>query len=223
MIRRHACWLALVVVLGVVAGGVSWAAALGKTTVALDTEGVRLRESTLGDLVADAVRAQAGADAALVQAGMFLDGSIPPGEMTSEQLRALLFAPDEPLVLVEMPGSTLQAALERGLSYLPRRAPAFLQVSGLAVTFRSSAAATQRIESVQVGGAALSPEKTYRVAMPRSLAQGGALGYFRIFDGLQPQQTGATLSEAVFRYVQASGTITIRPGARLQDLTPPKT
>jgi len=213
--------LALAVVLGA-AGSVSWAALLGRTTLALSSRGARAGESTLGDLVADAARSQLGADAALVQAGMFIDGSIPPGEVTSEQLRALLFAPDEPLALMEMPGSTLQEMLERGLSFLPRPAPAFLQVSGLVVTFRSSAAPEGRIEAVQVGGAPLSPDKIYRVAMPNSLAQ-GSLGYFRIINGLKPKQTGPTLSEAVFRYVQTSGTISIRPGGRLRDLTPTRT
>jgi 5'-nucleotidase/UDP-sugar diphosphatase len=222
MIRRHACWLALVLALGVAAGGVCWAAALGRTTVALSSQGARSEECTLGDLVADAARSQSGADAALVQAGMFIDGTIAPGEVTGEQLRALLFAPDEPLVVMAMPGSTLQEMLERSLSRLPRLAPAFLQVSGLVVTFRSTAQPERRIESVEVGGAPLSPDKTYRVAMPNSLAQ-GSLGYFRVINGLKPEQTGPTLSEAVFRYVQASGTITIRPGARLRDLTPPKT
>jgi 5'-nucleotidase/UDP-sugar diphosphatase len=218
MTRKRVLLLALVVALGA-AGSVSWAALLGRTTLALSSQGARSDESTLGDLVADAGRAQLGADVALVQAGMFIDGTIPPGEVTSEQLRALLFAPDEPLVLMEMPGSTLQEMLERSLSFLPRPAPAFLQVSGLVVTFRSAAAANRRIESVQVGGAPLSPDKTYQVAMPNSLAQGG-LGYFRIIDGIKPKQTGPTLSEAVFRYVQTSGTITISPGTRLRDLTP---
>lgn len=222
MTRKRVLLLALAVVLGAAAGSVSWAALLGRTTVALSSQGGRAGESTLGDLVADAARSQMGADAALVQAGMFIDGTIPPGQVTSEQLRALLFAPDEPLVLMEMPGSTLQQMLERSLSFLPRPAPAFLQVSGLVVTFRSSAAANHRIESVQVGGAPLSSDKTYRVAMPNSLAQ-GSLGYFRIINGIKPKQTGPTLSEAVSRYVQTSGTIAIRPGARLRDLTPPKT
>lgn len=213
--------LGVVAAVGVAAGIVSWAAA-GRTAVGLDSTNVRLGETALGDVVADAVLGQSGAEVALVQAGMFLDGSIPPGEVTGEQLRTLLFSPDEPLVVMDMPGSTLQTALERGLSYLPRPAPAFLQVSGLSVTFRSSAPANRRIESVQVGAAALSPDKTYRVAMPKSLATGGSLGYYRIFGGLQPRQTGPTLSEAVLRYVQASGTINVRPGARLRDLTPPK-
>jgi 2',3'-cyclic-nucleotide 2'-phosphodiesterase (5'-nucleotidase family) len=96
-----------------------------------------------------------------------------------------------------------------------------LQVSGLAIRFRSEGTAGQRVESVRVGSGSLRNATTYRVAMPNSLAK-GSLGYFRIFNGLEPVRTGPALDEAVVGYVLETGTIAITPGQRLEDLSAPR-
>ena len=197
----------------------AWGETIGKTALPLDAENVRVGESTLGDLVADAVRAQFDADLALVQAGLLRSEApaLPAGEVTTEQLSKALFFPEEPVVLVELPGAKLQAALERSLSFLPQPSASLLQVSGLTVSYRASAPAGRRVTQVLVGKTPLAGQRTYRVAMPASLAKGN-MGYFRIFDGAQVKQTGPSVSEALFRSVRTRGTIAIKPGERLRDL-----
>ena len=194
--------------------------ASGKTTLALDARQARVSECSLGDLVADAARTAVGAQLALVQASQMRAQMIPAGEVTRKALTGALLYPDELIVLVELPGAQLQAALERGLSMLPKQSTAFLQVSGLSVVFRSEAEADQRVAEVRVEGESLSPSKRYRAAMPASLAK-GALGYFRIFNGLKPKETGPALGEALCDYVRAMRTVSPASG-RLRDLSPPK-
>jgi 5'-nucleotidase len=192
---------------------------VGKTTGPLDATKAREAESSLGNLVADAARASLKAEIALVPASQLRDVTLPAGDLTREALSNALLYPDEKTVLVEVTGAQVRAALERGLSMLPGKPnAAFLQVSGLTVTFRSDEPEGQRVVGVQVGGSALVAERNYKAAMPSSLAK-GALGYFRVFDGLKPTQTGAAISDAVVDLVRGK---TISPqSGRLRDLAPP--
>jgi len=199
--------------------GVAAAEVVGKTTGPLVGKSARLAECSLGDLVADAVRASAGAEVALVPASQLRQKDLPAGDLTKDALTDALMSPDEQIALTEMDGAKLQSALEFGLAMLPNKPnPALLQVSGIAVTFRSDAPQNQRVLGVQVGSSPLVPERKYRVAMPTSLAK-GALGYFRLFDGLEVQQTESSMAEALVDYVRGK-TITPQSG-RLRDLAPP--
>ena len=199
---------------------VSPAAAGGRTDIALDAREVRVRECSLGNYVADAARTALQADVALVQANQFRETTIAADAVTCDSLKAALLYPDERLVLVELSGERLLAALERGVSALNRPSTGFLQVSGIAVTFRSQQPPGSRIESVTVGRGALVPEKTYRAAMPASLAK-GALGYFRIFNGLETKQTGPQIGDAVCSHLGSMPEVAPPVGQRLRDLTPP--
>ena len=190
---------------------------IGKATAPLDARCAREAECSFGSLVADAMRSSLNADLALLQASQLRPTQLPAGDLTREALTGVLLYPDERVVLVEVSGAKIKAALERSLSMAPKPSTSFLQVSGLAVTYRSEATPEQRVVEVRVGGAPLSPEKMYRVAMPASLAK-GALGYFRIFNGLQPKETGPAIEEAVVGYVMAARTVA-PPGGRLRDLS----
>lgn len=206
----------------VLLAGLAWAQALGTTKVALDARDaqVRTRETAMGDLVADAARGAVRADLALVQASLFRSRLIPAGELTRQALESALVYPEEPVVLVEMSGGQVLAALEHSLSSLPRPSTGFLQVSGLRVDFRSDAPAGRRVAGVRVAGRPLAPEGVYRVAMARSLAK-GALGYFRIFNGLEPRAEGPALGQALADHVRALGQVDITAGGRLRDLAAP--
>ncbi len=193
---------------------------LGKTTGPLDASNARNGESSLGNLVADAARSDVGASAALVQASQLRPGVIPVGDVTRESLLAALLYPDEQLVLVEMTGEQLRSAIERGLSMLPKPSTSFLQVSGVTVTFKSDAPANSRVVELKLGGKAVSLDNTYEVAMPASLAK-GALGYFRVFQNLEPKKKGLPIGEAVAAYVSTMRTVSPQTG-RLKNLSQPE-
>ena len=78
----------------------------------------RRRESALGYLVTDAIRAGTGADVALLNAGaMRLDDVIPAGPVTNYQLeRIFLFADETRVVTFPLSGSRLREVLEHGVS-----------------------------------------------------------------------------------------------------------
>jgi len=122
------------------------------------------------------------------------------------------------VVLVELSGEKLLAALERSLSMLPKPSAGFLQVSGLSVTFRSEAPSEHRVVEVRLGDKTLSSENKYKVAMPSSIAK-GALGYFRVFNGLEAKE-GPAIADAAADYVLAVRTISPTSG-RLRNLSPP--
>lgn len=216
---RTLCWRTIGAALIIsLAASLAVAEAIGKTTGPLDASSVRKAESTLGNLVADAARASLKADLALLPASQFREVTLPAGDLTREAVTGALFYPDEKIVLAELTGAQVRAALERGLAMLPNPNVAFLQISGLSVTFRSDAPEGQRLLGLQVGASALVPERNYKAAMPASLAK-GALGYFRIFDGLKPTQTGAAIADAVADYVLSVRTVSPQSG-RLRDLAP---
>ena len=221
MTARSLALLALSALALALMGAVARAEVVGKTAVALDGAKARQAECSLGDLVADAAREEMKADIALVPASQFRKVTLPVGELTREALTDALLYPDERIVLAEVTGAQLLAALERGLSMLPDKPnTAFLQVAGMSVSFRSDASEGQRVLGVHIGSSALLTEQKYKAAMPLSLAK-GALGYFRVFDGLAPKETGPAIGEAVADYVAEKKVVSPQPG-RLQDLTPSK-
>lgn len=217
VIRAHGVWMAFFALV-LLTGGV-WAEVVGKSAEPLSSQKVREAECSLGDLVADAARAAGKADLALVQASQLRQTTIPAGDLTRDALTGALLYPDEQVVVVTVSGAQVRAALERGISMLPKPSTAFLQVSGITVTFRSTARPGERIDGVTVGRTALSPDKKYRAAMPASLAK-GALGYFRIFKGVEAEATDRALGDALGEYV-SNKEFSPPKDKRLRDLSPP--
>jgi 2',3'-cyclic-nucleotide 2'-phosphodiesterase (5'-nucleotidase family) len=170
----------LVAVAAVVTGVV----AVGTDTVAtapISSEGVGKQETGFGDLLTDALLTSSGADIALVAAVSCKPGSIPAGPVTAAQLADLLQNPDESWAMSTLTGAQIVEALEKSLSRLPGTNNAFLQVSGITVTFNPNAKRGSRVASVHVGATPLERSRQYRVVMPLSLAKGGS-GYFTVFD-----------------------------------------
>jgi len=137
-------------------------------------------ETALGDFAADAVRAAAKADIALVPASVLDDRDLPPNA-TADAVRAALLSPAEPVTTIKVTGKQLLGALERSVSLAPRKNQGFLQVSGISLVFDAGRPEGSRVVDAAADGAGVKPDKTYAVAMPDSLAR-GALGYFKFWD-----------------------------------------
>jgi 2',3'-cyclic-nucleotide 2'-phosphodiesterase (5'-nucleotidase family) len=146
---------------------------IGETAVDLDGENVRIRETNLGDLVADILRNTAGADLAIINGGSIsIRVSINKGKVRVKDVYAALPFDNYP-VAVSLTGKQIKEALEHGLSGLEQRAGRFPQVSGLTFSYNPAAPAGSRIREVAVGGHPLVPEKEYVVATTDFLAAGG--------------------------------------------------
>lgn len=144
---------------------------VGIADVDLVQEGIRRRETNLGDLVADIVRQTAGADAAVINAGSIRTG-VRRGRITMRDIYDVLPF-NNYVVAVRMSGRQLLETLEHGVSGIERGEGRFPQVSGLCFAFDPGRPAGQRVREVSVGGRPLEMQRDYTVATLDFMAAGG--------------------------------------------------
>jgi 5'-nucleotidase/UDP-sugar diphosphatase len=120
-------------------------------------------ETNIGYLFADAVRASAGADVAVVEAGGFR-GGLKKGPVTRGDL-VRVYPGESRIIVGKMTGKDLAALLSQGASGIGR--DSFLQVSGASFGIYASKA-----YSVAVGGTATDADDTYTVAVTERIADG---------------------------------------------------
>ncbi len=135
---------------------------------------VRTAEAGVGDIVADAMRAHAGADVALINAGAIRgDRDYEPESVW----RLVTVAEEMPfanrLVTLRVSGAQLRVALEHALAEAPRESVRFLQVSGIALRYDPARPSGRRIVDLRVGGRPVQAARLYSVATSDFLARGG--------------------------------------------------
>ena len=195
---------------------------VGKTSVALEGRRgpLRSQETNLGDFIADAMRAHAKTDVALINGGgIRSDRIIPPGALTRRDLAAM--SPFGNVVMtLELTGRTLREVLEQALPQREREAGGFLQVSGLRVSFDPARPAGQRIVTVEVAGAPLEPERRYTAAVIDYIAHGkDGLTAFRDGRVLVDAMSAPLLADLLLRAVTAQGSIAPALDGRLRAVT----
>ena len=181
---------------------------------------VRAEESTMGNLITDALRDATGADIALMNGGGIRgDTTYDAGRKLTRRdiLTELPFG--NTTVVTELPGSQVLLALENSVSQVEKGAGRFAQVSGLTFAFDASAPAGSRVSEVMVGGAPLEADKLYKVAVNDYIVGGGdgfaALGGGRIItDG----PTGQLVANDVMAYVEKLGTVKMAVEGRIKKL-----
>ncbi|CAM3598193.1 5'-nucleotidase C-terminal domain-containing protein [Marinicrinis lubricantis] len=193
---------------------------VGKTLTPLDGERqtVRLKESNLGNAIADSLVDLTGADIAL-QNGGGVRASIDEGDITLEEIYTVLPF-DNTVVMVEASGQTIWDALEHSVSSYPSAAGSFLQVSGLSYTFDAAKEPGSRLVEVLVDGEPIELTKMYKVAANDFLTGGGDH-----FDMLKDETTELLktkhfLRDAFTEYLQSHGTIEPQLEQRIHILNP---
>ena len=161
---------------------------------AVDADGkpvrlVRIGETNLGDLCADALRAQANADIGIIDSGAIC-ADLGMGDITDAGIRAALPYEDN-LCLIAASGQQILDALEWGSRAVPYEFGGFLQVSGLSYEIHSylesgcvadeneqfaGVEGERRVKNVTVNGEALNPERVYLVAGPDFLLLNSGAG-----------------------------------------------
>ncbi len=182
---------------------------VGPTEVALDSQrsSVRSMETNMGNLIADAIREAVDADVGLTNGGGIRGNKVyDPGTTLTRKdvLTELPFG--NVVVLVEISGADLRAALENGVSQVEDGAGRFPQVSGMKFSFDPSKPAGSRVGDVSVGGAALDPGKRYKVATNDYMAGGGD-GYASFANGtvLIDASGGTLMASVVMDYITQQG------------------
>jgi 2',3'-cyclic-nucleotide 2'-phosphodiesterase (5'-nucleotidase family) len=180
-----------------------------QTTLNSQTGEVRTRETTMGNLIADALREALQADVALVNSGGIRGNRLYEAGTTLTRRDILQELPfGNPGVLVELSGADLLAALENGMSQVENKAGRFPQVSGLRLTYNPGKPAGSRVLDVQVGEKALDRTATYRVATNDFLLKGGD-GYSSLSNGkvLIDASGGALMATTVMHYITTKGSV----------------
>jgi 5'-nucleotidase len=186
--------------------------------VPLDAESVHLRsgETNLGDLFADALRADAQSDVALMNGGSIRgDRVYPAGPLTRRTLVAM-HPFGNTICKISLSGRVLAQALESGVSRLPAQAGQFPQVSGLTMTVDRSAPAGNRVRDVKVNGQPLDPNRTYTLAIPDFVLKGG--DNYSMFAGqkvLVGAESGNLLVTALEKHIASRGEITQQVDGRI--------
>ena len=162
---------------------------------------MRTRETALGNLAADALRAAYGTETGIVNSGG-IRADLPKGPVTRGDILSI-FPFGGNVIHVNVTGAELLDILEHGVSRLPGADGCFPQISGIALTVRADAPAGKRVASVHVNGALLKREKTYSLAINEFLAQGGD-GYPHL-SGMVRQQSWRTVEEVVIRFIKKHG------------------
>ena len=161
---------------------------------------IRRAETNLGDLCADAIRWQAGADIGLINGGA-IRTDLSKGEVTYSDIMSV-FPFGNYLCVIKATGQQIVDALEWGVRSLPNENGGFLQVSGLSFEIDVSVSSgcqtdensmfagvsgARRVKNVAVNGEALDLQKTYTVAGMDYLLFEHGDGY-TAFDGAEVLQ-----------------------------------
>ena len=156
---------------------------------------VRVSETNLGDLCADAYRAMSGADIAFVNGGG-VRSDIKAGDITyGDIIKVHPFGNN--MCMVEATGSEIYDALEMSASALPAELGGFLQVSGISFTIDVNVPSPvvvdenkmfvkvdgePRVKDIMVGDEPLDLEGTYTVACHDYLLKNMGDGYTMFAD-----------------------------------------
>jgi 5'-nucleotidase / UDP-sugar diphosphatase len=195
---------------------------IGTTEGPLDSRRnvVRAEEATMGNLIADAMRAATGADIAIMNGGGIRgDRTYDAGAKLTRRdiLTELPFG--NVTVLTELPGSQILLALENGVSQVEKGAGRFPQVSGMTFVMDPAAAAGSRVSEVMVAGGPLEAGKVYKVAVNDFILGGGdgfdALGGGKIITNAGG---GNLMANDVMAFVEKTGTVNVAVEGRIKML-----
>ena len=196
--------------------------ALATLAAPLDTRTsvVRTREAAMGNVLTDALRAHFAADAAVVNGGgMRGNREYPVGHVLTRRDLMAEMPFGNAVVLLEVSGAALLAALEYGVSGVEANAGRFPQLSGLRVTYDPTARAGSRIHSIEIGGRPLEPGRRYRLATVDYLSQGGD-GYddLRAAKVLVDASGGPLLVNVVAEAIGRGGPLSAVPEGRIRSV-----
>ena len=192
---------------------------IGVTETDLDSRGatVRAQEAAIGNLIADAIREQTGADAAITNGGGIRANKQYAAGTTLTRRDVLSELPfGNSTVMVEITGKDIKDALENGVSQVDNRAGRFPQVSGMKVVYDAKAAVGSRILSVEIGGKPFDPAAKYKVASNDFMFGGGdgyaALGRGRTLIG---KTDGTLMANVVMGHIRKLGKVTSKVEGRI--------
>ena len=193
--------------------------AIGTSSEPLDSRKavVRTQEAAIGNLIADAVRAQTQSDIAIINGGgirgnrQYTAGT----QLTRRDvLTELPFG--NRTVKLAVTGDMIRAALENGVSDVANGGGRFPQVSGLTFTADLTKPPGQRVDTIMIAGKPLDPAASYTLATNDYMAGGGD-GYTALEAGtaLLGGRDGKLMANDVMAYITAQKTVAPKVEGRI--------
>jgi 2',3'-cyclic-nucleotide 2'-phosphodiesterase (5'-nucleotidase family) len=184
---------------------------VGKSVTALDSRRneVRSKETTMGNLIADAIRDAVKADAGITNGGGIRGDRLYEAGTTLTRKDILQELPfGNVTVLLEVSGAELLAALENGVSQVEAKAGRFPQVSGINFVYDPKKPAGSRVVEAKINGKPVDPVARYRLATNDYLYKGGD-GYASLTKGkaIIDASGGTLMATIVMNYIAAKGTV----------------
>ncbi len=178
---------------------------------------IRVAETNLGDLCADAYRAMSGADVAFVNGGG-IRANIAAGDISYNAI--LKVHPyGNALCMVEATGQEILDALEMGARVVPEENGGFLQVSGLTYEIHTyiessvklsdegmflSVEGEYRVKNVKIAGEDLDLTKTYTVASHNYMLKNAGDGFTMFQDNVLLQEDTMLDNQVLINYITQS-------------------
>jgi 2',3'-cyclic-nucleotide 2'-phosphodiesterase (5'-nucleotidase family) len=142
----------------------------------LDIRDVVVREgrSPFADAVADAMRSELKADAALLNAGAIrADQIVPAGTPITRRSLVQWLPFNSRILLLRVSGEQIKLALENGVSQFAEHAGRFPIVSGLEASFDPTAPPGSQVSDIMIAGLPLKLDYSYLLAVNDFIAGGG--------------------------------------------------
>ena len=193
--------------------------AIGTTSEPLDSRKAVLRtqEAAIGNLIADALRAQTGADVAIINGGGVRGNKQYPAGAQLTRRDVLTELPfGNRTVKLAVTGDMIRAALENGVSDVANAAGRFPQISGLSFTADLMRPVGQRVDNIMIAGKPLDPSASYTLATNDYMAGGGD-GYVALEAGtpLLGARDGNLMANDVMAYIAAQKTVAPKVEGRI--------
>lgn len=178
---------------------------VGQTAVDLIGERttVRTGESNLGQLATDAMIDLTGADVAITNGGG-IRASIKAGDITMKDM-ITVFPYGNTIMVKEMTGKDIKAALEHGVNEYPNEKGGFPHTAGITFTLNAYKQVGNRISDIKVAGVPMDLNKTYTVVTNDFMAAGGD-GY-EMFKAYPIKAEYNTLMDTLLDYVEKLGVV----------------
>jgi 2',3'-cyclic-nucleotide 2'-phosphodiesterase (5'-nucleotidase family) len=182
---------------------------VGTSTAALDASNERLvKETALGNLIADALREDVKADVGISNAGGARGSRVYPAGPITRRTLVSIHPFGNIACKIAVTGQVLRDALLSGVSILPIGNGRFPQLSGVTMKVDPRATGDSRVSDVRINGQPLDLSRTYTIALPDFVMNGGD-GYtmFANRTVLVDAQSGDLVVTALEKYVAARGTV----------------
>ncbi|TSB45643.1 5'-nucleotidase C-terminal domain-containing protein [Alkalicoccobacillus porphyridii] len=187
---------------------------IGEAAIELDgeRENVRVRETNLGNLIADILLNATEADVALTNGGG-IRASIAEGEVTVGDIVEV-----SPFgnfgVTKDVTGAELLEILENGAKAYPEPSGGFPQIAGFSFMIDDSKDSGERVHSVMIDGEPLDESATYTLATNDFLASGG--DEYEVLADVPIVNEYNAMDELMITYFRDAGIVTSDVDGRIQ-------